>query len=92
MSRGSILTEMYNDGVALSQNIQPKNPDYMARRRAREEKEVLLVSTLNVEQKKLFDEFKTAWFDQEFYFEDENYRQGFYLGIQIASEAFLLKD
>lgn len=92
MGRQSILTEMYNNGVALSERIKPKGPAYDEHYQIREEKEKQLLDSLNKEQQKLFEEWKQTWFSQEFYFDDENYRQGFYLGLQIASEAFILKD
>lgn len=51
-----------------------------------------MIVSLNDEQKKLFEEWREAFFGHELYFDDENYRQGFYLGVQITSEAFILKD
>lgn len=92
MSRKSVLSDMYNHGVALSQNIEAKGNSYKARLREREAIEEKLIEGLNKEQVKLLEDWKEAFFGHEFYFDDENYRQGFYLGLQIASEAFILKD
>ena len=92
MSRKSVLIDMYNHGVALSKNIEAKNEEYRERVRSREAIEERLIVSLNDEQKKLFEEWREAFFGHELYFDDKNYRQGFYLGVQITSEAFILKD
>jgi len=92
MGKQSVISDMYNHGVALSQNIEAKDKDYKERLRKREEIEEKLLASLNKEQEVLFEEWREAFFSHEFYFDDENYRQGFYLGLQIASEAFILKD
>jgi len=92
MSRKSVLTDMYNNGVVLSQNIEAKGEEYRERLSRRELIEEELMASFTDTQKKLFEDWKEAFFCHEFYFDDENYRQGFYLGVQITSEAFILKD
>ena len=75
MSRESVLSDMYNHGVALSQNIEAKGISYKERLRERETIEEKLLASLNKEQEQLFEEWKEAFFSHEFYFDDENYRQ-----------------
>ncbi|NLD20216.1 MAG: hypothetical protein GX663_08230 [Clostridiales bacterium] len=71
--------------VLSGEEYDKKNNEMLKRQRA-------LLNTLSKEQRALFDEYENSLIAITEVEEDENFRQGFALGIRVTAEAFLCSE
>lgn len=90
MKRRSAIKSLYWNIEETSTFFRPSGEEYEKAVQARREAEAKLMAILPEGGKAIFEEFMMAVGEQEMYYDEEIYAQGFALGTQLTSEAFIL--
>ena len=89
MSKESIVKELFWNNVEISEPFHPAREEYEELKKKREEAEAKLMAILPEGGVEIFEAFMETVGDVEVLEEEEIYSQGFYLGMQLATETYL---
>lgn len=87
--KGSAIAELFREPLSREERVILKGKEYEGKTRKATKSQRMLLNSLSDEQRRLFDEYEESMISLTEMEADENFNQGFGLGIRVAAEAFL---